>query len=394
MAVRDGHTMGSDAIRYNPLAEHFQRDLYDVYRRLRDEQPVYRHPSGRFWAISCYNDVVAVLSSWTDFSSSTPNVPEPAGHLAVQDPPRHDELRRLVAHVFTPRSVTELLPLVAAIADRLVDELRDADHVDLMSRFASELPSRVFAALMGITPDEQLEFDRLIAEYLDALTTAIEGGVLDDGPRQRTHAVIERLINQHRADPRDDLLSALLAAEVDGARLSDEEVAGFCFNLILAANETTTNLIANGIALLLTHPDQRALLATRPDLLDSAIEEMLRYDSPVQALSRTTTRNIEIGETVIPEGSLVQVLYGSANRDPSAFADPDRFDITRPPSRHLAFGQGIHFCLGAQLARLEARGAFSAILPLLDHFELDDDALAWKRSPWQRSLRHLSLRRV
>jgi cytochrome P450 len=168
---------------------------------------------------------------------------------------------------------------------------------------------------------------------------------------------------------------------------------GFCFNLILAANETTSNLLANGVATLYRHPEQLALLIARPELLAGAIEEMLRYESPVQALHRTVVHETPVAGGVVPAGAALQVLYGAANRDQAAFEDPDRFDITRAGRRHLAFGRGIHFCIGAHLARLEAVEGFQALLPVLADYELQDTELAWRISPWQRSLTRLDLSR-
>jgi cytochrome P450 len=381
------------ANRYDPADPEFQTHIYEIYDRLRADQPLYHNPDKGFWAVSRYRDVETVLTDWANFSSRTPAVPQPDGHLAVQDPPRHTELRRLVALAFTPRRLSELGPLIRGFADDLLADVAGAPGFDLVQQFSDQLPGRVFGHMIGIPPDEQAGFEALLGEYVAGLNAASYGVAIDDGPRVRTESAIRALVEQRRADPQRDLLTDLVTAEIDGERLTDQEVLGFCFNLILAANETTSNLLANGVATLYRHPDQLTLLTARPELLAGAIEEMLRYESPVQALHRTVVRETPVAGGVVPAGASLQVLYGAANRDPAAFEDPDRFDITRSGRRHLAFGRGIHFCIGAHLARLEAVEGFHALLPILADYRLEDTELDWRISPWQRSLTRLSLSR-
>jgi cytochrome P450 len=367
--------------------------MYAAYELLRAEAPVFQVPDRPLWLVSRYADVAAVLNDWQTFSSTTPSVAQPAGHLAVQDPPRHDELRRLISRAFTPRRIATLAPLIREIAERLVAEVEGKPDYDLVSAFAAELPSQVFAAMMGIPLADQADFRRRIDDYLATLSVGGHDSAGADA-EQRLHDVISGLIAERRSSPGDDLLTALLAAEIDGERLSDPEVRGFCFNLILAANETTTNLIANGVAILADHPDQQQALRRQPDRLPAAVEEMLRYESPVQSLQRTVPHDAVVGDTTIPAGSTVLVLYGSANRDDQAFDAPDRFDPSRESStRHLAFGSGIHFCLGAHLARLEGITAFEVLLPHLDRYEVKPGPRDWKTSTWQRSLASLPMQR-
>jgi cytochrome P450 len=378
---------------YDPLAEDWQDRMYASYEVLRRDAPVYQVPNRPVWLVSRYADVAAVLGDWQTFSSTTPSVAQPAGHLAVQDPPRHDELRRLISRAFTPRRIATLEPLIREIARQLVADVEDQPVYDLVAAFAAELPSRVFAAMMGIPPADQADFRRRIDDYLATLSV---GGHDSAGAaaEQRIHDAIDGLVAHRRRSPGDDLLTALLAAEIDGERLSDPEIRGFCFNLILAANETTTNLIANGIAILADHAEHQRALREQPDRLPAAVEEMLRYESPVQSLQRTVPRSAVIAQTPIPAGSTVLVLYGSANRDELAFDRPDAFDPARDAgSRHLAFGSGIHFCLGAHLARLEAITAFEVLLPHLDRYEVAPGAREWKTSTWQRSLARLPMQR-
>lgn len=378
---------------YDPMASDFQEQLYTVYEWLREEHPVYRHPTKNAWAVSRYPDVRVVLGDWRNFSSRTPAVPQPDGHLAVQDPPRHDELRRLVARVFTPRAIDALAPVVADFSDELLSAAALHSTFDLVSDFAGPLPGRVFAHMMGIPQSEVAQFQRLLNDYVAGLAPQ-DGGQADDQPRQQIQAKLSQLVMERRAAPQGDLLSEIVQAEVDEEKLTDHEVLGFCFNLILAANETTTNLIANGVAILSQHPVQRQRLVDEPELLPNAIEEMLRFESPVQALHRTVVNDVEVAGRLIPAGAHVQVLYGSANRDISVFSDAAAFDVGRGTQGHLAFGRGIHFCLGAHLARLEAAESFKQLLPLLSRYELASPALDWKRSPWQRSLSSLKLQVV
>lgn len=378
-------------VRYDPMDPSFQDELYGIYAWLRDNEPLYRHPEQNAWAVSRYRDVEAVLTDWATFSSRTPSVPQPDGHLAVQDPPRHTQLRKLVTRAFTPRQLQALGDVARTCSEELLARAIDGDGFDVVSQFALDVPSRVFAHMMGIPDSDIPVFQRLLADYVDGLATH---GATDDGPRQRTHDALSELVADRRRRPRADLLTRLVEAEIDGARLTDEEVLGFCFNLILAANETTTNLLANGVALLYQHPDQLARLVADPELLPAAIEEMLRFESPVQALHRTVVHDAEIAGRAIPAGAHLMVLYGSANRDEDVIPQADRFDISRDRGRHLAFGHGIHFCLGSGLARIEAVEAFQVLLPVLQEFRPVEAQLAWKRSPWQRSLSSLQLERV
>jgi cytochrome P450 len=395
MPVSEKHpSSAAGARQYDPMAPGFQDNLYEVYSWLRAEEPLYRHPESGIWAVSRYGDVKAVLSDWENFSSRTPSVPQPEGHLAVQDPPRHNELRRLVSKAFTPRQLHELGAVARDCGEALVARVDGEAEFDLVGQFAADVPSQVFAHMMGMPPADVPVFQHLLSDYLDALAAASIGTAPDDGPRRRVHEAIGELVAERRARPREDLLSRLIEAEVSGERLTDQEILGFCFNLILAANETTTNLLANGVATLYRHPHQLSLLRERPELLPEAIEEMVRFESPVQALHRTVVRDTPVAGGTAPGGAHLLVLYGAANRDETAFANPDRFDIQRGAGRHLAFGHGIHFCLGSGLARLEATEGFGVLLPVLARYEPAEERLAWKRSPWQRSLARLPLRRV
>jgi cytochrome P450 len=378
---------------YDPLSPAFHRDPYPVYRALRNEHPVYRNDERGIWALSRYADVNAALLDWHTFSSVSPVMHEAEGHLAVQDPPRHTQLRSIVSRALTPRRVAQLEPRVREIARELLDERAFGDTFDVVNEFATLLPSRVFGELLGV-PLEQNEPLRVwVEQYLqvDADAKELDENLYDPEALHKIRDCFRALLDERRARPAADLMTALVQAEIDGQHLSDAELLGFCQNLILAGNETTTNLIANGMLLLGRHLDARDALAADPARIPNAVEEMLRVESPVQALSRTLTRDVELHGTTIPQGAHVLVLYGAANRDEREFPDPDRFDIDREAPRHLAFGQGIHFCIGAALARLEAVVAFEELLRHFPDFTLVTGELEWKRSFWARALRRLTI---
>lgn len=374
----------SDEFVYDPYAPGFGARAVDTYRRLRDEHPVYRHPTRGFYALSRFEDVRAAANDPTTFSSENTSIAQ--GLLpTIQslDPPRHDVLRRLVTLAFTPRRVAAMEPAVRQIARELVERFAGKGHCDLKRALAAELPSRVIGEMIGLPPERREDF----LEWTEAMVeTPAEGSVAERNrnPAASIYGAFAELLEQRRAERRDDLMSALLDAEVDGERLSQQDLLGFCFVLVVAGNDTTTNLIANGAVLLAHHPEVRARLVREPALLPGAIEEMLRLESPAQALPRLATRELTLHGVRIPRGAEVLLVWAAANRDEREFPDPDHFDIGRPIRRHLAFGQGIHFCLGANLARLEARVAFEELLARVPEYALDGPT-PWLDSQWARS---------
>jgi len=311
------------------------------------------------------------------------------------DDPRHAQLRKLVSRGFTSRPVGAFEPRVRELASELIDEVvartSAGETVDLVRALTGPLPMMVVGDLIGVAPEDREQFrtwsDTVVHQDVDRPAT-VEAG------RAAAGAVVgyfSEIIAARRAAPTDDLVSALIAASVDGECLADDEILGFCFLLIVAGTETTTNLLGLGALALATNPDERARLLADPSLLPGAVEEMLRWGSPVQGLARTTTRAVERHGITIPEGVKVQLLYGSANRDEREFADPDRFDVTRTIERHLAFGHGVHFCLGAALARLEATVVFEELLRRIPDWQVDTDALAWIHSSSVRGPAALSI---
>jgi cytochrome P450 len=369
---------------YDPARPDFQDQSQEIYRRLREEQPVYRHPEAGWFALSRFEDVRAAACDPQTFSSEGTDISQGIlPMIQMLDPPRHDALRALVSKAFTPRRVEGLEPRIREIARGLVDAFAARGEADLLADFARHLPSLVIGELLGVPAERRERF----LHYTEALVEAIPGGGGEAGRRHPALGIYREfaeLLAARRGERRDDLMSALLDAEIDGRRLTDEELLGFCFVLIVAGNDTTTNLIANGAVLLADHPDQRKLLAQAPGRIPDAVEEMLRCETPAQALPRVARREVALHGRTIPQGSLVRLVWAAANRDPREFADAERFDVTRQIPRHLAFGQGIHFCLGANLARLEARVAFEELLARLPEYRLRERP-GWRTSIWARA---------
>jgi cytochrome P450 len=304
-------------------------------------------------------------------------------HLLGTNPPDHTRLRRLVTAAFTARRVEALVPRIQEIADGLLDDLAAAGAgrrpVDLVEGFGFPLPITVITELLGIPPGDRAEFRRLSSITVngavhppDVYVEAARGMV----------GYVRELIAAKRADPRDDLLSALVAVHEGGERLSQDELTSMVFLLLVAGHETTVNLIVNGTSALLRHPEQLALLRAEPERMPGAVEEMLRYDGPVQVtIPAVAAAPIEVGGVTIPAGDVVVPALLAANRDPARFPEPDRFDITRAPTSHLAFGHGLHHCVGAPLARLEGRIAIGSLLARFPRLRLADPAADPARNP-------------
>jgi hypothetical protein len=295
--------------------------------------------------------------------------------LIMMDGPRHRRLRGLVSRAFTPRRVAELEPRIRAIARGLLAPLAEKPEADLVAEFSGPLPTIVIAELLGVPTADQAWFKErstAVAQFDPASAGSVHPSSKVVGAGAELAAYLDERLEERRRAPRDDLLSALLVAEIDGERLGGEELLGFAFLLLVAGNETTTNLISNAAILLDRHRDARERLVGEPATIATAVEEFLRFDSPVQGLARTTTRPVTLHGVEIPEGKKVLLLFAAANRDAEKFPEPERFDVTRDPNPHLAFGFGAHFCLGANLARLEARVAFEELLATLPDYALRD----------------------
>ena len=368
---------------FNPYDPALHEDPYPVYKRLRDEFPLHYNAEMNFYTLSRYADVFDAVQKPDLFISGKGIAVGIAGGstkvvgavplLIMMDRPRHTQLRSLVSRAFTPRRISRLEPRVRAIARDLLAEFASKPEADLVVDYSAPLPTIVIAELLGVPAEDQRWFKEKsteLAQFDPAKPGGIHPSSKELGPAVELAEYMTREIDARRCKPKDDLLSALVAAEIEGESLSQEELIGFAFLLLVAGNETTTNLISNAAVLLDRHPDQRRMLQQDPSLLPTAIEEFLRCDPPVQGLARNTTRELRLHETTIPKDSTVLLLFASANHDERHIPDPERFDITRDPNPHLAFGFGAHFCLGANLARLEARVAWEELLARLPDYQL------------------------
>ncbi len=358
-------------VSYDPTSTDILSDPYDTYERLRTRDPVHRMRLINGWVLTRYEDVDMVLRDHRRFSKNDGREDEYRSMLH-HDPPDHTRLRSLVSKAFTPRAVRELHPRVQLIVDDLLSELEGKDRFDLIENLAFPMPVTVIAEMLGVPSQDMDRFK----DWSNDISLTIEPSLREDQIRrverasEKLYEYFESIIEERRREPQDDMITALLNAEDEGDRLTHEELLGTLVLLLVAGNETTRNLIGNGMRALLKHPDQLRKLRDNPDLLDSAISELLRYDSPVQLDGRLAHSDVEVAGHRIRAGQRVLCAIGAANRDPSAFTEPDKLDIERNESSHIAFGRGIHHCLGAPLAMLEARAAFSALLARFSDIQL------------------------
>lgn len=349
-----------------------RRNPYPIYEQIRSKSPVLHDPSSDLWIIFDYEGVKRMLSDHETFSSRT----GPAEWMIFLDPPRQVKLRALISKAFTPKSVVALEPRIAQVCRELLDPLVARGQMDLALDFAVPLPMRVIGDMLGLPVEDRASFVRWNDAILNmSYTIGRRDQAAADATREFTTITSEMngylggLLDQRRTTPREDLLTRLMQAEVDGERLTHAEILGFFQLLLLAGSETTTNLINNAILCFIEHPDQLARLRAEPRLLPSAIEEVLRFRAPLQWMFRFTRKDAEIQGTTIPARKMVLAILGAANRDPACFDEPDQFNIARDPNPHLAFGHGVHFCLGASLARLESRIALTDLVSRMKHFD-------------------------
>ncbi len=421
-------------VRFNLFSPEVRDDPYPHYAELRKRAPVCRIEGTAFWAVSRYEDTLFVLKNPEIFSSLAMRTMMmggmgigmrlgPDGQTALDaasvqqamklfetlpfdvmelltsrslistDPPDHAPLRNIVNRGFTPRRIAALEPRIREITRDAIDGMLPKGETDLVADLTIPLPVSVISELLGVEPERRQDFKR----WSNAVTAGMTGSAAGTQPEWLIDAFRDMtlyfadVIEKRRRDPKDDLISAILRAEEGEAALSPIEVLMFTLLLLVAGNETTTNLVGNAVVALLAHPGEFEKVRADLTLIPSLVEEAIRYDAPVQALFRHTTREVELAGTTLPAGAIVMPLFASANRDESQFPDADRFDVTRNPQGHLAFGFGIHFCLGASLARLEARVALEAIVTSLTNLRHREERGAYVDAFLLRGPRRLPL---
>lgn len=384
-------------VNFDPISNLHWEDPYPVYRELRTQAPIHHCAASKMYSLSRYEDVEAALRQPLVFSSAgmekvlfNPDSRRPGlmdaiaiarfmvrarvnplrdkrpPSLIIEDPPRHDDMRSIVNRGFTPKRIAALEPRMRDIVSDCMARMRSGEAIDVVRDLAIPLPVTVIAEMLGVDPARQRDFKR----WSDALISAASGGTREGGlrtildPMGELRGYLRTVVAERKAAPADDLISVLLNSENEGT-LNENEIFGFIALLLVAGNETTTNLIGNSTLALLAHPSELEKVQADTSLIPGMLEETLRWDAPVQRLFRQTTEDAELPSGRIPGGSQVALLLGSANRDESVFEDPDIYDVTRNAKAHLGFGFGVHFCLGASLARMEARVAMEALVPEL-----------------------------
>jgi hypothetical protein len=397
---------------FNPFLPQLRTDPYAVYKLLREQDPVHWSPLMQAWVLTRYDDVLAVLRDHQHFSSERNRSTHPfvqqleamrrasgplgrAPTMLSLDPPAHTRLRNLVNKAFTPRMVQRMRPHIQEIADELLDALPDAERLDVIGDLAVPLPVIVIAETLGVPPADRERFKAWSTDIANTLGGPLQpSDVLQRAQRSSIELAdyFREQIELRGKRPRDDLLSALIAAEEKGDLLSEDEMLATCVLLLVAGNETTTNLIGTGMLALLEHPLERVRLQQDPSLIESAVEEMLRYDGPAQITSRVVLEATSLRGKQLEPGQIVLAALGAANRDPEQFPEPDRFDVARANNRHLAFGYGIHYCLGAPLAIAEAQVAISTLLRRFSQPAAEFESPDWGMSFILRGLRSLPMR--
>ena len=389
---------------YNPFFPEVQANPFPYYAYLREHAPVYQIPNVGFWAVSRYDDVFFILKNPKMFSSSIlvsastgsdldPWPPESPSMIAT-DPPDHTRLRKLINRAFTPRRIASLEQHIREIVHNLMEHIPSQGTFDLVSILSAPLPVITIAEMLGVPTERRDDFKRWtndVARATNSMAVPPDVRPLLRKSIDDMNDYFREAIAAYRKKPGDNLLSDMVRAEEDNQTLTAEEVQGLAILLIIAGSETTTNLISNAILALCAHPEQFAMVRANPALVLNLVEETLRYDSPVQMFPRLTMQEVTLSGTTVPAGVPVLAMYGSANHDERKFPDPERFDIKRDTEGHLAFSFGIHFCLGAQLARLEGKIALETLLGRFPQLSRTDDPLTRHESIVVRGPKELPL---
>jgi cytochrome P450 len=409
LATAAGRTLPPLPTDVNISSPELKANPYPFFARLRAEAPVYPVTlpgRQRAWLVTRYDDVVMVLKD-DRFAKDRRNALTPAQlarlpwlprfarplarHMLNRDPPDQTRLRALVQKAFTSRLVERMRGRIQALADELLDSVKERSQFDLIHDYALPIPTTIIAEMLGVPPEHRHKFHRWSKAMLASSSTRT--GLWRAMPSVWMFLrFVRKFMRLRRTDPRDDLVSALVQAEEAGDRLTEDELLALVILLLVAGHETTVNLIGNGTLALLEHPDQMDKLRNDPSLIESAVEELLRFHSPVEmATERFPRHDVTVADTVIPRGEIVFAVIASANRDERQFVNPDVLDITRQPNRHVSFGQGIHFCLGAPLARLEGQVAILTLLRRTRDLRLatEQSALRWRRGLIVRGLESL-----
>lgn len=401
-------------MQYGLDSPEFLANPYPVFDQLRSSDPIFWSEENDYWVLTRYADIVSQIQneqlSSNRIAAHAGRMPQEAREyfrpfftavsswMLMIDPPDHTRLRGLVSKAFTPRVVENMQGLIQDLVNNILAAAKGKGRMDVITDLANPLPATVISELLGVPGTDHQQFK----EWSDDIAVALSG--IDSGvTREELQALYilaqksflalsdyfrERAVELRR-HPQDNLLSALAQAEEQGDRLTEDELFANCVLLMIAGHETTTNLIGNGILALLQNPSQRELLTSNPELIVSAVEELLRYDSPVQKMGRIALADIHVAGKQIKKGQLVCLSFGAANRDPEQFSLPQKLDITRHPNRHLAFGHGLHYCVGAALARLEGQIAINSVLRSLPELQLANEKLEWHRNFTLRGLKSL-----
>ena len=405
------HLGAAKPFKFNPFDREFHADPYPTYHRLRSEEPVHRSAGiGGNWILTRYTDANAVLRNPLFCANPLPKrikdkndyfqeklknlnslVLASSNFFFFLDPPDHTRLRKLVSKAFAPVVVERMRPTIQEIVDELIDKVWDKGSMDIISDLACPLPVMVIARMLGIPLEHYSKLHRWsndLSRLLDPLVS-LEAYEYMNQVAEEFIEYFRSLIAEREKNPKEDLISNLIKAREEGDHLSEDEQVSIIMLLFVTGEETTVNTIGNGILALLRHPDQMEKLKQEPTIVQSAVEEILRYDSPVQQTARVATEDVQIGGKTIHRGEVIFVSLGAANRDPAEFPEPDRLDITRAEKHHLAFGDGIHYCLGAALARAQSQIAINTLVQRLPDLKLASDKLEWRQHIALRGLKAL-----